>query len=173
MPVTRAITLQDITIYPVVEQQGPFFDVMEFFPTLTKDLLEEHRSWLQPTFIDPVSGRLVLCVQSFVVKTPHHNVLIDSCVGSHKPRPARPFWNMMNSDRFERASRLPASPWIASTMLCARTCMWTMWAGTLGLRTGAGCRRFPGRNTSWPPASSRTGHRRRRMIRQAFLGLRI
>ena len=70
MPVTRAITLQDITIYPVVEQQGPFFDVMEFFPTLTKDLLEENLSWLQPTFIDPVSGRLVLCVQSFVVKPP-------------------------------------------------------------------------------------------------------
>jgi hypothetical protein len=36
--VTTAITLQDITIYPVVEQQGPFFDVMEFFPTLTKEL---------------------------------------------------------------------------------------------------------------------------------------
>ena len=27
---TTAITLQDITIYQVVEQQGPFFDVMEF-----------------------------------------------------------------------------------------------------------------------------------------------
>jgi hypothetical protein len=99
---TTTITLKDITIHPVVEQQGPFFDVMEFFPTLTKELLEENRSWLQPTFIDPVSGRLVLCVQSFVIKTPHHNILIDSCVGNHKPRLARPFWNMMNSDRFEK-----------------------------------------------------------------------
>jgi hypothetical protein len=53
---TTAITLQDITICQVVEQQGPFFDVMEFFPTLTEDLLEVNRSWLQPTFIDPVSG---------------------------------------------------------------------------------------------------------------------
>src|SRR6201990_2982708 len=99
---TTAITLQDITIYPVVEQQGPFFDVMEFFPTLTKEVLEENRSWLEPTFIDPASGRLVLCVQSFVIQTPHHNILIDSCVGNHKPRPARPFWNMMNTDRFEK-----------------------------------------------------------------------
>jgi hypothetical protein len=38
---STAIPLQDITIHPVVEQQGPFFDVMEFFPTLTKELLEE------------------------------------------------------------------------------------------------------------------------------------
>ena len=99
---TTAIALKDITLYPVIEQQGPFFDVMEFFPTLTKELLEENRSWLEPTFIDPASGRLVLCVQSFVIKTPRHNILIDSCVGNHKPRPARPFWNMMNSDRFEK-----------------------------------------------------------------------
>ena len=40
-------------IHPVVEQQAPFFDPLEFFPTLTKDVLEENRSWLQPTFIDP------------------------------------------------------------------------------------------------------------------------
>jgi hypothetical protein len=57
-----AITLKDITVHPVVEQQGPFFDVMQFFPTLTKELLEENRSWLEPTFIDPISARLVLCV---------------------------------------------------------------------------------------------------------------
>src|ERR1700736_720193 len=100
---TQPITLQDITIHPVVEQQGPFFDALEFFPTLTKDLLDENRSWLEPGFIDPASGKLVLCVQSFVIKTPHHNILVDSCVGNDKPRPARPLWNMMKSDRFENS----------------------------------------------------------------------
>ena len=99
---TTAIALKDITIIPVVEQQGPFFDVMEFFPTLTRELLEENLSWLQPTFIDPVSGRLVLCIQSFVIRTPHHTILVDSCVGNNKPRAARPFWNMLKSDRFEK-----------------------------------------------------------------------
>ena len=49
---TTAIALKDITLYSVVEQQGPFFDPMEFFPTLTKEVLEENRSWLEPTFID-------------------------------------------------------------------------------------------------------------------------
>src|SRR3974390_67175 len=100
---TAPITLRDITIHPVVEQEAPFFDVLEFFPTLTKELLEENRSWLQPTFIDPASGKLVICVQSLVVKTPHPNTPTGSGVGNHKPRPARPFWNMMNSDRFEKS----------------------------------------------------------------------
>ena len=99
---STAITLKDIMIHPVVEQQAPFFDPLEFFPTLTKDVLEEDRSWLQPTFIDPDTGRLVLCVQGFVIKTRHQKILVNSCVGNHKPRQARPFWNMMNSDRFEK-----------------------------------------------------------------------
>ena len=102
---TTAITLKDITIHPVVEQQGALFDALEFFPTLSKEAFEENLPWLQPTFIEPATGRLVLCVQSFVIKTPHQNILVDTCVGNHKPRPARPFWNMMRSDRFEKISR--------------------------------------------------------------------
>jgi glyoxylase-like metal-dependent hydrolase (beta-lactamase superfamily II) len=98
------IALHDITIHPVVEQQGAFFKAKEFFPTLRQELLDENRSWLQPEFIDP-SGGVVLCIQSFVIKTRHHNILVDSCVGNHKPRPARTFWNMMDSDRFETGLR--------------------------------------------------------------------
>ena len=99
---TTPIALKDITIYPIVEQQGPFFKALEFFPKLGKETLDENRSWLQPTFIDP-EGAVVLCIQGFVVKTAHHTILINSCVGNHKSRPTRPFWNMMNSDRFEKA----------------------------------------------------------------------
>jgi glyoxylase-like metal-dependent hydrolase (beta-lactamase superfamily II) len=95
------ITLNDVEIHPIVEQQGAFFKALEFFPKLGRELLDENRSWLQPEFIDPDDG-VVLCIQSFVIKTPHHNILIDSCVGNHKVRPTRPFWNMLNSDRFEK-----------------------------------------------------------------------
>jgi glyoxylase-like metal-dependent hydrolase (beta-lactamase superfamily II) len=96
------ITLRDITIHPVVESQGAHFDVMDFFPTLTRELLDENRSWLAPTYLDPATGKLVLCIQAFVIKTAHHNILVDACVGNHKPRPTRPFWNMLDSNRFEK-----------------------------------------------------------------------
>jgi glyoxylase-like metal-dependent hydrolase (beta-lactamase superfamily II) len=92
--------LGEITIHRIVEQEAPFFDALQFFPSLTKELLAENRSWLQPHYID-AAGRVILCIQSYLVRTRHHTVLIDSCVGNHKPRPARPFWNMMASDRYE------------------------------------------------------------------------
>ena len=95
------IKLGNITIHQIVEQEGPFFDILPFFPILKKELLEENRAWMQPKYMSS-QDQIVLCVQSYLVQTPQHNILIDTCVGNHKPRPARPFWNMMNSDRFER-----------------------------------------------------------------------
>jgi glyoxylase-like metal-dependent hydrolase (beta-lactamase superfamily II) len=98
---TTQIKLGNLTIHRIVEQEGPFFDMLKFFPTLTKELLEVNRAWLQPRFVDP-ADQLMLCIQSYLVRTPHHNILVDTCVGNHKPRPTRPFWNMMKSDRFEK-----------------------------------------------------------------------
>jgi glyoxylase-like metal-dependent hydrolase (beta-lactamase superfamily II) len=95
------IKVGNITIHRIVEQEGPFFDVLTFFPTLTKELLEANRAWMQPRFMSP-QDQLMLCIQSYLVQTLQHNILIDTCVGNHKPRPARPFWNMQNSDRYEK-----------------------------------------------------------------------
>ena len=49
------IQLGPISIHRIVEQEMPFYDAMEFFPTLTKEMLEENRSWLQPTCLDSAS----------------------------------------------------------------------------------------------------------------------
>jgi len=95
------IEIGSVMIHRIVEQEGPFFDAMQFFPTMTKEFLDENRGWLRPRFLD-ASDKLILCVQSYVVKTPHHTIMIDTCVGNHKPRPTRNFWNMMNSDRYEK-----------------------------------------------------------------------
>jgi len=93
----------DITIHRIVEHEGPFFDPLTFFPTLTQDVLEENRGWMTDGgYLDRSNGELVLCIQSYLIQTKHHNILIDSCVGNHKPRPTRPFWNMMNTDAFEK-----------------------------------------------------------------------
>src|SRR5450432_3285993 len=92
----------DLTIHRVIESEAPLFDPLTFFPTLTRDLLDENLSWLRPTYIDPASGQLMLCIQSYVVQTKHHTILIDSCVGNHKERTNYPFWHQTTSDRYER-----------------------------------------------------------------------
>jgi glyoxylase-like metal-dependent hydrolase (beta-lactamase superfamily II) len=98
---TTQIALGDVSIHRVVEQQGALYPALEFFPTLTPELLEANRGWLSPTYVDG-SGKVILCVQSYIVRTRHHNILIDTCVGNHKPRPSRPAWHMRTSDQYER-----------------------------------------------------------------------
>ena len=95
------IVLGDIEIHRIVEQQGPFFEAAQFFPALTAELMEPHRSWLTPRHID-LDGKVVLCIQSYLVKTRDATILVDTCVGNHKERPQRPFWHQMKSDRYER-----------------------------------------------------------------------
>ncbi len=34
------------------------------------------------------------------MRTPHHTILIDSCIGNDKPRPQRPKWNMKTDDTY-------------------------------------------------------------------------
>jgi glyoxylase-like metal-dependent hydrolase (beta-lactamase superfamily II) len=98
---STTIDLGDIKIRRIVEQEAPFFPVHDFFPNFTKDMLAENSHWLQPNFVD-ANGMLVLCIQSYLIETRHHRILVDTCVGNHKPRPHRPFWDKMESDRYER-----------------------------------------------------------------------
>lgn len=98
---SSAMELGNIKIRRIVEQEGPFFPVHEFFPKFTPELMAQNSHWLQPRFVDQ-NGMLVLCIQSYVIETPHHKILVDTCVGNHKPRPQRAFWDMMASDRYEK-----------------------------------------------------------------------
>ncbi|MBR0671426.1 MBL fold metallo-hydrolase [Neoroseomonas soli] len=99
---TGGFALGDITIQRIIEGESPLFDPLTFFPTLTKEALEENRSWLEPAALDPVTGKLVLCIQSWVVRTRHHTILVDTCVGNDKERPTRAFWHRQRGDAYMR-----------------------------------------------------------------------
>jgi len=92
----------DLTIQRIVEQESPYFPALELLPDLTPEMLGEHRAWLKQAHAIDDNDVLVLCFQSYVVKTPHHTILIDSCIGNDKPRPGRPAWNLKTDDTYLR-----------------------------------------------------------------------
>jgi len=93
----------DLTIHRAIEQEVPFFPALELLPQLTPELLAENRGWLRRAKAIDESDVLILCFQSYIVRTPHHTVLIDSCIGNDKPRPGRPKWHMKTDDTYMRA----------------------------------------------------------------------
>jgi len=95
------LSLGDITIHRIVEREGPFLPALYVFPTLTAELLEENRHWVAPRALDQ-EGVLLLSFHSYVVRTPHHTVLVDSCIGNDKAR-MLPEWNLKRDETFMRA----------------------------------------------------------------------
>ncbi len=96
---STTVRVGDISITSIVEDQQPLFDPLDFFPGLTQERLEENRGWMEAAGA-LVNGKLVLAMQSWLIRTPSHNILVDTCVGNHKPRPARPMWNLLDSPRY-------------------------------------------------------------------------
>ena len=98
---STTFTVGDLTIHRIIEQEIPFFDPLTFFPELTAKTLAENRGWMeQAGALDAATSKIVLCIQSYVVRTPHYTVLIDTCVGNHKDRTSRPFWHQQNSSTY-------------------------------------------------------------------------
>ena len=89
----------DATIHRIIEMECGFTPALEFLPNLTKERLAENRSWLAPAALDK-DDNLVLCFQSYVVQIGGKNILVDSCVGNDKDRPARPLWHKKKDDAF-------------------------------------------------------------------------
>jgi len=76
------------------------FDPYGFFPETEDHDWTPHRDWLAPEAMNPANGMLRLPCQSYVVRTSHHTILIDSCIGNHKQRPGRPEWHDKTDDQY-------------------------------------------------------------------------
>src|SRR6516225_2071585 len=94
--------VNDMTIHRIVEQEAGFTPILEFLPSLSRELLDDNRSWMEPAALDP-AGMAVLCFQSYVVKTPHHTILVDACIGNDKSFPHRPTWHRKSDSTWMQA----------------------------------------------------------------------
>ena len=96
-------TAGDLTIHRIIEQETTFLPALDLLPRLTPEMLAENRPWMLGASAIDASDVLILCFQSYIVKTPHHTILVDSCIGNDKPRPLRPKWNMKTDGTYMRA----------------------------------------------------------------------
>lgn len=83
-----------VTVDRVVEFEGPFFD-LSFFPDATAGLIAAEDAWLKPHSLGE-HGELIGSIHSYVVRTPHHVVLVDTCMGNDKRR-SNPKWSNMQT----------------------------------------------------------------------------
>lgn len=91
--------LGDIVIDRIVESVASFFHPARFFDEALPEAIEPHRHWLEQSgALDPQTGNMIMPVQSYLIRTPSHTILIDTCVGCHKSNDDVPEWQNLRDE---------------------------------------------------------------------------
>ncbi len=84
----KKITIGDVTIASIIERDGPWRRPEDMFLNYDAAVGRRHLETLDPFVYDVATNRLVITYQTFVVRTPKHTILVDTCTGEDKGFPA-------------------------------------------------------------------------------------
>ncbi len=84
----REIKVGDVSIVSIIERDGPWRTPEAMFPAFDPVIGHRHLKEMDPVVFDAKSGMLIITYQTFVVRTPKHTILIDTCTGEDKGYPA-------------------------------------------------------------------------------------
>jgi glyoxylase-like metal-dependent hydrolase (beta-lactamase superfamily II) len=87
----------EVEVHRIAEYEGPFISPETFFPDFDSEVVRANPDHLGAHLIDQATGNLLFSFHSFVVKTGHHTILIDSCLGNDKERPTRPQFHRLHT----------------------------------------------------------------------------
>jgi len=114
----QTLTIGDIRIDRVLEQEGPIFGLDFLLPDAPPDMLDANADWLMPRYIDPASRQVILSFHSLLVRTPRQTILVDACVGNDKERPERPPWHHASFPYLDNLARHGVGPDDIDVVLC-------------------------------------------------------
>ncbi len=75
-----------VEIWRILEIHGPFLPPADLFPTAGPEVARIIEADA-PGQVCAQTGGLIIPIQGFLLKTPSHTILVDSCVGNHKTVP--------------------------------------------------------------------------------------
>ena len=114
----QPLSFGDVTVDRVVEAEGQSFFPGYLLPDSSDAALEAEHDWLAPRFFDPETGRFVMSLHTYIIRTPHHVILVDTCVGNHKNRPSTKPWHQLNTPYLDRLKARGVAPEEVDFVLC-------------------------------------------------------
>jgi glyoxylase-like metal-dependent hydrolase (beta-lactamase superfamily II) len=80
------------------------------FAGWNKDIADKEIGWLSPNYYDPTADAFITSVHSWLIKTPHHTIIVDTGAGNGKDRPASPRFGNLNTPYLERLRNAGVAP---------------------------------------------------------------
>lgn len=112
-------TIGQTTITRIEEQLGAgSFPPEQYFTGFDREVLNQNLDWLVPHHYIPQQDALITSVHSWLIQTPHHNILLDSCSGNHKDRHWWPRFHKLNTPFIQRLSDSGVEPSDIDMVMC-------------------------------------------------------
>lgn len=108
----------DIGVDRVAELEGPMFRPADVFPDFDPEVLDRHYADLVPRHYSPELGVVIGTIQSYVIRSGGFNILVDTCCGNDKQRPAEPPFHDLHTPYLERLAALGLAPEDIHFVLC-------------------------------------------------------
>jgi len=111
------LVVGDARLDRVVDIERFDLDLGWLFPDADAQALAGHRHWLEPRYMQ--GATLALSIHSIVLRVAGRVILIDTCVGEHKPRPRQPHWHARrNTDYLMNLNALGIVPGSVDMVFC-------------------------------------------------------
>lgn len=118
----------DVTVTKIEEMRLDVAPPSFLYPAYESSELEPNLHWLTPSNMDATTGNLIQSIHTWLVRTRHHTILIDTGTGNDKERPKNPIFHRLNTPYLQRLAAAGVQPedvdYVLHTHLHVDHCGW-------------------------------------------------
>jgi len=110
-------TIGNIVVSKLIEDIHPF-DTMTGLPDAEPEAFAANKEWLAPHLYDFAADTLLLSFHTFIVQTPQHTILVDTCIGNDKERPWSEIWHHRSGPYLDQMTAMGVAPEDVDYVMC-------------------------------------------------------
>ncbi|MEY9936791.1 MBL fold metallo-hydrolase [Streptacidiphilus sp. MAP5-3] len=88
----------DVEVLRLVEWTGAFVPTADLVPGATQELWAAQAHWLAPEHVEPETGRAMVAIQTWVLRSEGMTVVVDTGIGNGRERPGSPMFDNWQGD---------------------------------------------------------------------------
>lgn len=96
----------------------PHVPMKSLLPEVSEPAIQSNLHWLAPRFYDAANKTAAVHIQSWLIRTAHHTILVDTCGGNFKPHSYFPEFDMRNGPYLENLRAAGANPEDINFVFC-------------------------------------------------------
>jgi glyoxylase-like metal-dependent hydrolase (beta-lactamase superfamily II) len=101
-----------------IEEIVDTVDAKFLLPSLPTEILDQNAGWLAPSHYNAETKQVRMFLQSWLIRSSGHTILVDACWGNNKSRPWYPKLDNLNTPYLDRLNAVGCAPEDVNFVLC-------------------------------------------------------